>query len=66
MQKVDKKIKTAVVKFSDDDLIIAASNNELPNRFKDLMKAQFNIKDLGKISCFLIQLEQRELESCHK
>lgn len=46
-----------------DDLIIAASNNELLNGFKDTMKAKFSMKDLGKISYFLgIQFEQKEGE----
>lgn len=48
---------------SSDDMIVAASNNDLLNRFKDTMKAQFHMKDFGKISCFLgIQFEQREGE----
>lgn len=47
-----------------DDLVIAASNSEILNRFKDTMKTQLNMKDLEKkISYFLaIQFEQRESE----
>lgn len=54
---------TIIVIIWVDDLIIAASNDELLNRFKDTMKAQFNMKDLGKISYFLgMQFEQKEGE----
>ncbi len=46
-----------------DDLIIAASNLTLMSQFKDTMKHQFNIKDLGKISYFLgIEFIQKEDE----
>lgn len=51
---------TIVVIIWVDDLIIAASNDDLLNSFKDTMKSQFNMKDLGKISYFLgIQFEQK-------
>ena len=44
-----------------DDLIIAASSNDLLKEFKGTMKAKFNMKDLGKISYFLgIKFEQHE------
>ena len=44
-----------------DDLVIAASSNDLLNKFKGTMKAKFNMKDLGKISYFLgIKFEQNE------
>lgn len=46
-----------------DDLIIAASNNNLLNTFKETMRSKFNMKDLGKISSFLgIQFIQKEAE----
>lgn len=49
---------TIVVIIWVDDLVIAASNSDILNRFKDTMKTQFNMKDLGKISCFFgIQFE---------
>ena len=44
-----------------DDLIIAASNSDLLNRFKNTMRSKFNMKDLGKISYFLgIQFDQKK------
>ena len=46
--------ETIIVLIWLDDFIIAASNNDLPNRFKDTMQSQFKMKDLGKISCFLV------------
>lgn len=46
-----------------DDLIIAASNTNLLNTFKETMRSKFNMKDLGKISSFLgIQFIQKESE----
>ena len=46
-----------------DDLIIAASNMNLMNSFKDNMKRRFKMKDLGKISYFLgIDFNQKDGE----
>lgn len=57
------KKETVLVIIWVDDLIIAASNLELVNTFKDTMKTKFNMKDLGKISYFLgIHFEQKESE----
>ena len=39
--------------FGVDDLIVASDDIELMNQFKDGMKRQFKIKDLGRISLFL-------------
>ena len=36
-----------------DDMIIAASNMTLLDKFKETMREQFNMKDLGQISYFL-------------
>lgn len=47
-----------------DDLIIAASNSDLLDEFKDTMKSQFNMKDLGKISCFLVKTAGRNEGGC--
>lgn len=42
-----------------NDLIIAASNNNILNKFNNTMRSRFNMKDLGKISYFLdIEFEQ--------
>ena len=55
--------ETILVLIWVDDLIIAASSNELLNSFKGTMKAKFNMKDLGKISYFLgIHFEQNKEE----
>ena len=54
---------TIIVIIWVDDLIIAASSEDCLIRFKDTMKSQFSMKDLGKISYFLgIQFEQKEGE----
>ena len=46
-----------------DDLIIAASNMNLMNSFKDNMKRRLKMKDLGKISYFLgIDFNQKDGE----
>ena len=46
-----------------DDLIIAASNMNLMNSFKDNMKRRFKMKDLGKIFYFLgIDFNQKDGE----
>ena len=39
--------------FGVDDLIVASDDIELMNQFKEGMKRQFKIKDLGRISLFL-------------
>lgn len=55
--------ETVLVIIWVDDLIIAASNFELLNAFKETMRSKFNMKDLGKISYFLgIQFVQRGSE----
>lgn len=55
--------ETVIVIILVDDLIIAASKNDLLNNNKYKMQSQFNMKDLGKISCFLgIQFKQRKRE----
>lgn len=55
--------ETIIVIIWVDDLIIAASSEDLLNSFKEIMKSKFNMKDLGKISYFLgIQFEQKEGE----
>lgn len=36
-----------------DDLIVASDNMDLMNQFKEGMKRQFQMKDLGRISLFL-------------
>ena len=41
---------TIIVIIWVDDLIIAASSEDCLIRFKDTMKSQFSMKDLGKIS----------------
>lgn len=54
---------TIIVIIWVDDLIIAASSVDQLNKFKETMKSQFNMKDLGQISNFLgIQFEQKEGE----
>lgn len=50
---------TIIVIIWVDYLIIAASNNDVLDTFKETMKSKFNMKDLGKISYFLgIHFEQ--------
>ena len=44
-----------------DDIVVAASTIDLLNKTKDLLKNNFKMKDLGKISWFLgIQFKQNE------
>lgn len=51
-----------------EDLIIAASNQHLLNKFKNSMKSQFYMKDLGKIYFWDIQFEQKgeEIKMNHR
>ena len=61
--------ETIVVLIWVDDFIIAASNNDLFNWFKDTMQSQFKMKDLGKISCFLcidFEPEGKEIKMSQK
>ena len=46
-------LDTLIVIVWVDDLIIACSDMQVMNQFKESMKAKFKMKDLGPISCFL-------------
>ena len=51
----------AVILVWVDDLLIAASNDELLNNVKQMLKNQFKMKDLGKLSYFLgMEFEQND------
>ena len=57
------QFKNKYVAAAMNDLIIAASNMTLLNRFKETMQEQFKMKDLGKISYFLgIDFTQKDDE----
>ena len=46
-----------------DDILIAASNKDILAQFKEMMKGEFKMKDLGEISYFLsITFDQRPNE----
>ena len=46
-----------------DDILIAASNKDIFAQFKEMMKGEFKMKDLGEISYFLsITFDQRPNE----
>lgn len=63
MYRKQSEDDTIIVIIWVDDLIIAASTEDYLIRFKDTMKSQFSMKDLGKISYFFgIQFEQKQRE----
>jgi hypothetical protein len=50
-KQVDDKIVTVIVWV--DDLIIASDSMQLMEKFKESVKTQFKMKDLGRITFFL-------------